>query len=321
MGEKRHRNSRDEPQSLFYILLSALAFLFGWSLSKLRAPLNNRSESGHPQNNPTYASEIRNNPNATPVTVVIDSIPPPQPINEEQRAKAHDEERKERLKSGLEIVATFIALCLLVANWFQGCQTKHAADSAKIAATTASRQLEMADRPWLKESVTSDAPFLFQNGAISWAVLVRASNVGHSVATGVFVQTKLIALVGADYVDGPRQQLNEFCDKVANTAINPTKWGVSVFPNDSSDLPSSLIMWPKEVQANSIDGGADLGRSIFPMLIGCIDYQYPTSEHRHQTRFIYDVLYKTQPFISIGKTLPMEGIRLSRHSVSGQYAY
>ncbi|OFW13154.1 MAG: hypothetical protein A3H27_07210 [Acidobacteria bacterium RIFCSPLOWO2_02_FULL_59_13] len=243
----------------------------------------------------------------------------------------------EKWKFTVEILTLLAIVAYAVIAYDQGCSmrqateaTQKAAGAAEQAAETASRQLEMADRPWIKEIVSSGAQFMIDRGAISWAVLVKAENVGNSVATGVFVEAKLIAMKDADYFDGPANAMNQFCDDIAKQSpINPKRWGVSIFPNDAGDLlGASPIMFPKEVEEAVLDGGATLGKSIFPMIIGCIDYQFATSSVRHQTRFIYDVIYRdpetgtNQPFVPIGKgSLPMEAMILYRHRVSGQFAY
>lgn len=211
----------------------------------------------------------------------------------------------------------------------QWCANKKAADAAYNASVTASRQLEMVDRPWIKESVKSGAKFQSdKNGNITWAINIQGVNVGHSVATGMFVQGKLIAMRGADYVDGPSAQLKEYCDGLAKTKIRSAEnWGVSVFPGDHADLPFGINGWEKDIKPAIIDGGQKLGPSIFLMFIGCIDYEYPTSNFRHQTRFIYDVFHKdptsgeNDPFLSLEKTFPSEEMVLWPHRVSGQFAY
>ncbi len=61
------------------------------------------------------------------------------------------------------------------------------------------------------------------------------------------------------------------------------------------------------------------------MLIGCIEYHYPTSEKPHFTWFVYFLSHNdertlpapTQDFFSIGKTVPKDSMVLRK---SGQYA-
>jgi hypothetical protein len=202
----------------------------------------------------------------------------------------------------MELAAILIGVCVAIIYWRQ-------LDNMQ-------RQLEMADRPWIKDTVRSNAEFLANNGAFSWAVTIRAENVGHSVATAIFPQTKLIAVHEGDFIDGPRQKARELCDEVSarfeRVKNNPVVWSNAIFPGDWSEFPSSPILWPPQIEENTFDGGADLGKSVMPMLIGCIEYHYATSEKPHKTWFVYTLAHKDDPtlqqptrvFFSVRKTIP-----------------
>jgi len=191
------------------------------------------------------------------------------------------------------------------------------------------RQLEMADRPWIKDTVTPAYDFTFDKGAISWSVNIRVENVGHSVATIRFAEARLIAVHGADIIDGPRQQAKEFCDNLSDRYERvdsyPSVWGTAVFPGDPANFPYSTILWQSGINNATFDGGADLGKSVMPMLIGCIKYHYPTSDKPHKTWFVYFISHSDNPalsessriFFSIGKTVPKGQIVLTK---SGQFA-
>jgi hypothetical protein len=276
-----------EPRSLLYILASAfLGVLFGLFLSKFRAPYEDRTESIRPQDTPN--EETCNAPR------IIASDSPPTPTHEENPNGSTD--KTPMWKKWVEIGVAVGTLGLLGVNILLWHSTKKTADAADQSAKAASRQLEMIDRPWLKEIVRPNADFLYNDGGFSWAINVQLQNVGHSVATGAFVAGKLIAanIQNADLVDGPANAMNKFCDTIASESpINPRRWGVSVFPGDiDSVLGLSPILFPNDIKGNVVDGGKTLGRSIFPILIGCVDYQYSASSIRHQTRFIYDVFWK-----------------------------
>jgi len=203
---------------------------------------------------------------------------------------------------------------------------QESADAAKSAAETAARQLEMADRPWIKDVVRSNADFMFNNGAFSWAVTIRAENVGHSVATAIFPETKLIAVHGADFIDAPRHQAKELCDRVSDrferVKNDPSVWGIAIFPGDYTDLPSSPILWPPQIKDATFDGGTKVGTSVIPMLIGCVEYHYATSEKPHKTWFVYTLAHSDDPtlplptrvFFSIGKTVPNANMVLIKAS-------
>lgn len=182
---------------------------------------------------------------------------------------------------------------------------------------TIQRQLEATDRPWITDTVRSASEFTASNGAFSWAVTIRAENVGHSVATAIFPQAKLIAIQGADFIDAPRRKARELCDEVSarfeKVKKDPVVWSNAIFPGDSSEFTSNPILWPSEINsATTFDGGVKVGRSVIPMLIGCVEYHYATSEKPHKTWFVYTLAHSDDPtiplptrvFFSLGKTVP-----------------
>jgi hypothetical protein len=79
---------------------------------------------------------------------------------------------------------------------------------------------------------------------------------------------------------------------------------------------------PSEVNKSPFDGGANLSKSVMPMLIGCIEYHYATSEKPHKTWFVYVLSHKDDPalepssraFFSIGKTIPNTDMVLLKSS-------
>jgi hypothetical protein len=235
-------------------------------------------------------------------------------------------DRRKRKTPWWEPAAVIVAIGLLLVNWFQGCQTKKAAMAAKSAAETASRQLEMADRPWVKDTVRSASDFMFNYGGFSWGVIIRAENVGRSVATAIFPQTKLIAVHGADLIDGPRQKAYELCDEVfarfERVKNNPSVWGIAIFPGDCADIPTSPILWQSQIKDATFDGGGGLSQCVTPMLIGCIEYHNATSEKPHKTWFVYTLIHNDDPalpiaargFFSLGKTIPNANMVLIKDS-------
>ncbi|MGO9863057.1 MAG: hypothetical protein ACLPLR_05560 [Terriglobales bacterium] len=190
--------------------------------------------------------------------------------------------------------------------------------------STMQRQLEMTDRPWIKDSVLSAFEMGWQHGSyLGWAVTVRTENIGHSVATGIFPEVKLITIEGADFIDYPRREAQKVCDEVSvrfeKIKGDPSAWAASVFPGEARDFPGyNVYLRPSEVEKKSFDGGTNLGKSIMPMLVGCIVYHYPSSEHAHHTGFVYllshsdghDLAEPTGTFFGIGKNIPKDKVTL-----------
>ena len=271
------------------------------------------SEAVHPEDQ--SAPEIQRNGGGPPPLVVSSVTDAPNPKNN-RRPNTPPWEK----------VAVIIAGGLLVVNIFAMCAAKSAANAAKSAADTASRQLEMIDRPWIKISVRSWVDFTFQNGNISWGVVVRTQNIGHSVATAIYPRAKLI--VASTYsIDEPRMQAEKFCAEVTHTfesvKNNPSVWGDSIFPGDYLEFPANLVVIPSDVKNASFDGGSSLGNSLIPMLIGCVEYHYPSSDKPHRTQFVYGLSHIDDPavpeaarvFFSIGKTIPRDKMQLFEQSV------
>jgi hypothetical protein len=83
--------------------------------------------------------------------------------------------------------------------------------------------------------------------------------------------------------------------------------------NECKYKTASPILFPNDVNRASFDDQGN--KAVEPMLVGCIDYQFPASGKRHQTRFIYDVFDKSKPsaqsvFITVGKTVPKDQTRI-----------
>jgi hypothetical protein len=226
--------------------------------------------------------------------------------------------------NGALVAATIM---LVVVGFFQLLIIGLELSPIRKSADSSARQLEMLDRPWLKEELTSASDFRSQKGgAMDLAVTIKVDNVGHSVATDVSPDGRLIAIKDADFIDGPRRQVTELCKKMSERWENvkttdPSIWNNSIFPDDSHTfIPLDVFLWPKDIDSNSLDGGAQLGKSIFPVFIGCIEYHFPTSSRPHHTGFVYFLTHTdipslpdpTRAFFSVSTTVPKDNIVLTK---------
>jgi hypothetical protein len=258
-----------------------------------------------------------------PLAVVC--IPPAQ--SKQECAEQKKNKRRKIIKFWAQIVIAIATVCYLCATILIWRETKRATE-------TASKQLEMMDRPWIRDTVLSAFDMGWQHDGtyLGWAVTIRAANVGHSVATGIFPKVKLIAIEGANFIDYPRQEANKVCEEAATYfdkfKSDPTMWATSVFPDEPPiDFPGqNVYLMPFADKRNVVfDGGKDVGRSVIPMLVGCIVYHYPSSEHPHHTGFVYTLSHSddskvpepARVFFPIGKDVPKDKIILTK---VGQFA-
>jgi hypothetical protein len=215
-----------------------------------------------------------------------------------------------------------IEFITLVAVIWYACVASHQLIEMRQTNIIISRQLEMTDRPWIKDDVTSAIDLSWQNGALVWAVIIKTDNVGHSVATGIYPEAKLIAIQGADFIDTPRREAKKICDDVdrrfENIKSDPAAWANSAFPGAALQSLENAYLFPDQIKNRSFDGGQPSGQSVLPMLIGCIGYHYPTSERIHHTAFIYGLARTDDPsipeagrgFFTIGKNIPKANVTL-----------
>ena len=102
--------------------------------------------------------------------------------------------------------------------------------------------------------------------------------------------------------------------------------GLPAFPGrPSHHLRKMCFCLHLEVTKEPLDGGARLGKSVIPMLVGCIAYHYSSSNQPHHTGFIYALSHTDDPglaqpatvFFGIGKNIPKDKLSLQK---VGQFA-
>jgi len=192
--------------------------------------------------------------------------------------------------------------------------------------STAQRQLEVTERPWLKINFTAE-PVTFQDGSMQFSMHANITNVGHSVATGVVVPIKMFLASNAnDIFTEPLKRQKEFCDAIANKLVSAqqNETQIAIFPNSTDN---SLLLGSgfskAEIEAAPTVMPKLSGKHILPIVVGCVDYQYGVSRHHHQTRFIYEVQRfdpATPPHIfsiEVGKDVPMPNVALVPYPFGG----
>jgi hypothetical protein len=121
------------------------------------------------------------------------------------------------------------------------------------------------------------------------SVIPHIRNIGHSVATGVtpVIDFFLITPDEHSVFYEPLERQKDLCDKAQNRPFDEKedRKRTVIFPNDTDEGTSNSRGFDK----TEIKFMASKTKSILPVLIGCIDYQYATSTRRHQTRFVYQI--------------------------------
>jgi len=166
-------------------------------------------------------------------------------------------------------------------------------------------------------------------------------NIGHSVATGVVSPMKIfLADDSKTMFKEPLKRQKDLCDSLANLPVvhGQETSGVVIFPNDSdASWGYGLGLTKADVDAAK-DGrigvkGANLTgpKLLVPIVYGCVDYVYETSNRHHQTQFIFE-LQRVNRTSTVPTRIPMIAIRanqsvkesdvvIEKYPFGGFYAY
>jgi hypothetical protein len=250
--------------------------------------------------------------------LVISAINKPQSQLHEYRAREETQEVLGWIKLAVEVAMLFVVAAYATVSALQLIEMKKTTD-------TASRQLEMTERPWIRGTAIPSFDMIAKDGYFSWAVSVGVENLGQSVATDIFPRTELIA-PGGDFIDGPRKRAKQLCEDAARRAMivksDRTLWDSSLFPRDQTSYPQNVILDKGDVDKAVLNGGAGIGKSVSMMLVGCIVYDYPTSLRWHETGFVYTIIRNddenipkpSRIFFPIDKPIPKDKLSLIKNA-------
>lgn len=234
--------------------------------------------------------------------------------------------------AGSTVASVFATVVIACIYWSQLGQMTISTGAAKSAAETASKQLELLDRPWISVALIPESPLAFSSDQLQFNLRVHLKNVGHAVATNVVIDH--VAFLTPDPFHVVLSRQKALCEKTAEdtTGMNNGRLEMTLFPGseDTSLFIGSNISM-HEIMSNLIDThNPNFHDKVFgPVyLVGCVDYQYSASPTHHQTRFAYQigrVLPNFPPdvpaLIKVGESVPTENVGMNRWIFGGDQAY
>jgi hypothetical protein len=238
--------------------------------------------------------------------------------------------------ASLVFLTSLLAIAAFVQATIYGFQLgplRQSADAAKTAAHTASRELELSQRPWL--SITDIAvvkPLIFDANGVHVTIRYSHNNTGHSPAINSFDQFEFIAT----YLETPNtvQKRDEFC-KVAGTrservhATEIRQYSETWFPGQpipataqisisSSDIKKAMTEIPKQIVPD-----APLPNFFVPTFVFCTAYRSSFTDAEYHTGYILELIdTKTQkvPMFMEHGEIPANELRFEYHPFYGVYA-
>ena len=207
-----------------------------------------------------------------------------QPKTDEERHRLAEEEywcrslRKQRNLNRITLVAAVAGLAGIGVLLKTLNATRIAADAAKIQATTAQREFELSERPWVYvKNISPNDDLTYNKRGARYSFRFTLSNVGHSpaAATWVYIDPYFTGMGKTiDYLIAQRAT----CDPLRKRKRNSRTLGTTLFPGQEKIFPQDVFVKPAS-SADIFDG----------TFVGCIDYQFEFAEGHHQTPIIFSV--------------------------------
>ena len=201
----------------------------------------------------------------------------------------------------------------------------------------------MGDRPWVKvveikpRGTQSILSLSFQHlgqfgnfaGVEYQATLnyeIHLKIIGRSPALNIDISPELYlpiwnTVLTQGYSGDVVSEEKRFCDEVARRKKEIKNGGTASFPDETPTIYVGAATYIYERNKNR---SADVsGEYILPVLIGCVDYQFQSSEIHHQTRFVCETFHANEPrtrFFTVGSDVSANDMTLIRNE-SDDYAY
>lgn len=212
-------------------------------------------------------------------------------------------------------ITTILAQFVLTAIVFQILVSQKQWKAMRKQGSLMKKQLELADRPWLRVDVELEGPLTLVNDNWTFDVQLTAKNVGRSVAVNanITIETfipkhskKSPTVTGDDVWNEVIAKQNEICEKVDSQFMSFT-----IFPNRKYPRRKRTLSIRRDDFARQ-DVSSEKRRFY---LIGRADYQFSGYEPHHQTRFVYEI------FVNVlevsGRVIPIEKVELMKATRAG----
>ncbi|NYF90338.1 hypothetical protein RBB79_12160 [Tunturiibacter empetritectus] len=253
-------------------------------MSKNRNNRGNTKDSPNRGENPTQTEKCR----FSIPTVQAVRIEP----SSEDKEKYSNEENYRRKQLDLSVylnwitaIAAAISLLALAALFISLWFTRIATQAATKQATTAQREFESSQRPWLATQYAHDALLVIAPDSISLQMAVSMSNVGHSIAQNVIFRPILMENWRGNLTDC--ETWSENVEKQAAIVSG----GIVIFPNQVLGPFTRAAFLTKDKIADAFRNPDRPGKVTFKV-VGCVAYTSSIDDKPHHTKFVFNVMPK-----------------------------
>jgi hypothetical protein len=228
------------------------------------------------------------------VKVFIDAF-----IHEIQSAThKQNETRDPWIKRGAwaAMIYTLFTFFIMLGAGYQGIISRQAVIAATEAAEAARQQVENMDRPWVKlidlkrpilnfvgPGMTRQFGIPNEQSQVALNITPQIKNVGRTTAVHVHVRPQLVIHKWENEWGEFSKEQQAACTTARDMVAG---YDATLFPDDPFEgfgTGDQVILSASNISTNN-----DI-KYVAPAIVGCIDYQFGTSQRHHQTRFIYEM--------------------------------
>jgi hypothetical protein len=169
------------------------------------------------------------------------------------------------------------------------------AQAARDAADVANKTLIASRRPWVSVDVTLGKPLEFETGTglLRLTLQFAMKNIGNDPAFYVFPHFEIVS---GGIHGGPgsvKRKLEEVCGEI-KTRKGVNTGGITLFPDQPIRQSLNVGMAKSEMDAELARGiptpeELHVPKTISPIIVGCVDYQFGDPREHHQTWFAYEI--------------------------------
>jgi succinate dehydrogenase hydrophobic anchor subunit len=281
-----------------------MGFLIAYVLGILTASKAKNQPTSHIDYtaNPPYTQP----PPDRPISVVC--IPPTE--SDQEKAKKKQKERRKTVKFWAEIISAFVLFGYFTVTILIWCANKKSAE-------TATKELELSQRPWVSmEHITVISPLVFDSNGATTTISYDFTNTGHSPA--IDGEDLFDFMVPFAATPSPVAKRDDLCKGAGDISGRIHARGIGQFSKtffpgqpqpmtfkiswNINDIKKAMVDIPKKIFPESTN---PLPTNFMPTMIVCIAYRSSFTKTQYHTGYIVELVHKKTfagpPFMERGE--------------------
>jgi hypothetical protein len=189
----------------------------------------------------------------------------PESFIEKYKAVRNEQTPRDNARFVVECATLGLVFIYAGLTAIQSCQSLKSANAAESAAKTASRELELSQRPWVDADTQIGGPLFYNVNGANFMFTFTLRNSGRLPALNTFIEPKMAVIFNDE---DPTQIRNELCADAKKT-VKTSAIGVTLFPNVKYPKQETVTVNKQQMVSKRKESS---GLIEGPVLAVCIAY-------------------------------------------------